>query len=406
MTCFVASSLLSALTASLLLLAPPPVPPSERPPVHGVAPSGERSPKPLADPARPPAEGLELVMQLDQTPGNVAVTPQGRLFVSLHPFGDPAVRVVELKPTVRAEPYPSPAWAGAVGANGVGIQSIIGIRSDPKGILWMLDAGKAEGPDATPPKLVAWDTKTDRLVRVIHLPPPATKPSSFLQDFAIDSAREAIIIADAGIGAGFEHPTPAFVVVYLRTGASRRVLDGAASLQAEPDAAMVIDGREVRTKLPDGTTMAPRVGLDPITIDAANEWVYYGPMHGTSVYRVKAEDLENPGLSDELLGERIEKYGPKPVSDGMSIDAAGNLYLTDVTAHAIGVLKTDRTYERLLTDERLQWPDGISGGPDGNFYVVVNQLHRHAMLNEGVDATKPPFVVYRFRGLAPAVLGR
>lgn len=45
-------------------------------------------------------------------------------------------------------------------------------------------------------------------------------------------------------------------------------------------------------------------------------------------------------------------------------------------------------------------------GPDGFFYVAVSQLHRSAALNAGVDVSRTPFLVLRFRPLAAGVVGR
>ena len=89
----------------------------------------------------------------------------------------------------------------------------------------MLDAGNLAEPNGSPPKLIAWDTLGERLVRVIHIPPPIAKPSSYLQDMVIDSSRDVVFIADAGIGAGFAETTPAIIVVYLKTGVARRGME-------------------------------------------------------------------------------------------------------------------------------------------------------------------------------------
>lgn len=344
---------------------------------------------------------LASMVETNFTPGNVAVTPSGRLFISLHPFGNPEIRVAEVLRNGGLKAYPTDDWSHAVNSAGIGIQSIIGLRSDAKGVLWMLDAGNLgdakAGASATPPKLIAWDTNGERLQRVVHLPPPISGPRSFFQDLAIDPKREIIYIADCGIGAGFDGATPALVVVYLRTGMARRVLEGAACVQAEPNAAMVIEGKEVVSVGPDGTAKPPRVGVNPITIDAAGEWIYFGAMHGTTVWKVKAEDLANPGLPPEVLESRVQRHGPKGVSDGIAIDPNGTIYVTDVNSNAIGTLTQDGTYSILhRDDEWLRWPDGLCVGPDGNVYVTVNQLHRHAPLNGGENATAPPFRVLRF----------
>jgi hypothetical protein len=60
----------------------------------------------------------------------------------------------------------------------------------------------------------------------------------------------------------------------------------------------------------------------------------------------------------------------------------------------------------LGTDPRLSWVDAFSYGPDGHLYAVANQLHRTAVLNGGVNATRPPYLVIRLRPLAPGTTGR
>jgi sugar lactone lactonase YvrE len=130
-------------------------------------------------------------------------------------------------------------------------------------------------------------------------------------------------------------------------------------------------------------------------------------MRGKSVYRVRATDLLDKSLDDKQLALRVERYGDKGVSDGISIDGAGNVYVTDVNNNAIGVLSAKGDYRLLIRDdERLSWPDALSYGPDGYFYATVNQLHRHPALNNGVNETKPPFRIMRFKSLAPGTVGR
>lgn len=59
------------------------------------------------------ATGLEVVATLDQRPGGIALTPDGRLLVRHHPFpyGDPSKhRVVEVLPDGRTRPW----WNGSL----------------------------------------------------------------------------------------------------------------------------------------------------------------------------------------------------------------------------------------------------------------------------------------------------
>lgn len=346
--------------------------------------------------------GLEVVARLEKTPpGNIAITPQGRVFLSLHPFGAPSFAVVELLPGGTTRPYPSETWARAPGADGMGLQTVIGLESDKHGVLWLLDHGKGAGEGA---KLVAWDTQGERLVRTYPLKAAAVA-NSFIQDLVVDPDRGVAVIADMGRGDLIGENMPGFIVVDLKSGEARRVLQGHPSLNAE-EVPMVVDGRTITITNPQGQPVEPRLGLNPITLDPANEWVYFGAMNSRMLWRVPLKDLADPALSAEALGNRVQKYGQKAVSDGISIDSAGNVYVTDLGANAIGVTAADGSYRLVVKDALLSWPDGLSYGPDGYFYVTVNQLHRHAVLNGGQAATQPPFLVVRFRALAPSTVGR
>ena len=336
----------------------------------------------------------EVVAELPEGPGNIAVGPGGRIFVSMHQFFQPRFRVMEVLKDGSLKPYPNETWAGEPGPDGVGMHAVLGIRADGQDRLWMLDNG------GTVPKLVIWDTLADRLVHVVYLPPPhATPPGAFHNDLAIDPAGKAYI-ADVGMGG-----RPGIVVLDLHTGLSRRVLEGHPSVEAEPDADIVIDGKKP-TMLRDGNPVQPKVAINPITIDPAGEWVYYGAMNGRSLYRIRAADLRDEALAPDELGKRVQRYGDKPPCDGISCDSAGNVYITDVNASGIGVTGADGKYRILFVDPRLSWPDAISAGPDGWMYVACNQLHKSAALNAGVDESKPPFLIVRFKALAESAVGR
>jgi hypothetical protein len=351
---------------------------------------------------------LEVVARMDDRPGNPALTPDGRLIVSLHPFPyeEPSpYHVVEVMEDGSTRPFPNEEWSTAPDEEeGVGLSAVIGVQSDRNGVVWIMDMGG----DELPPKLVAWDTRHDELHRIITIPPHAGRPGSFHQDFAIDEVRGAIFIADLNVHGALLGPSdPAIVAVDLKTGRVRRAHLGHHSLHPEEDVSLQIEGRPILVENPEGEAEEPQLGLDPIVIDPANEWVYYGSIHGTSVYRVRAADLLDEGLSPDALGERVERYGEKAPCDGISIDVAGNVYITDLGNNAIGVTTPDGGYQILVRDdERLLWPDGFSYGPDGYFYVTVNQLHRSAVLNAGQETSEPPFLVMRFRPLAASAIGR
>jgi hypothetical protein len=352
------------------------------------------------------APELEVAARLDDRPGNPALTPDGRLIVSLHPFpyGEPSpYHVVEVMEDGSTRPFPNEEWSTAPNEAGVGLSAVIGVQSDRRGVVWIMDMGDG----GLPPKLVAWDTRRDELHRVVTIPPHARVPNSFQQDLAIDEVRGAVFIADVGRGDLFGPSDPAIVAVDLHTGYVWRTLEGHPSLQPEESLSVEIGGRPIRAENPQGEMDEPKIGLDPIVIDPANEWVYYGSVHGTSVYRVRAADLLDRSLSEEELFRRVERHGEKAPCDGISIDNAGNVYVTDLENNAVGVTTPDGAYRVLVSDdERLIWPDGFSYGPDGYLYVAVSQLHRSAVFNAGEETSQTPFEVLRFRPLGPSAVGR
>jgi sugar lactone lactonase YvrE len=345
---------------------------------------------------------MQVVATFDKPPAGVAILPDGRVIMSFSPLGGPDFSVVEVLPGGGTRPYPTERWSSQPQDDGVGVAGVIGLRAEANGILWMLDIGSP----TVVPKLVGWDTRRNLLARVIYLPTPVTAPNSFHQDLAVDPRHEAIYIADMG-RADFCGPSqPAIVVVDLKTGFSRRVLEGHPSLRPE-DVPMVVGGKPVSPVGAGGDRCAPRFGLNPITIDTHHEWVYFGPVSGTSLYRIRAADLSQASLSAHELAQRVERFGDKPVSDGITIDEAGNVYVSDLENDAVGVVDPQGNYRILHQDhDLLKWPDGFSYGPDGYCYLTVSQLHRMPVLNDGKDESRPPFHLVRFRPLAPSAIRR
>jgi len=347
--------------------------------------------------AAEPGSHYDILARLSQGPGNVTVTGSGRIILSQHQFYAPQYSVVEYQGNDTVKPFPNPALNDRASQSGLTLDSVLGIRTDADGIVWMLDNGMRSG---ITPKLVAWNTKIDQLHRVIYLPAPITPKDAFVNDFAIDGAHHRIFISDPAGGAN-----AAIIVVNLDTGAARRVLQGHASVVPE-NIDLVIDKQPVQVKDPAGHLSRPHIGVNPITEDLQNEWVYFGPMHGLSLYRIKAADLADEGLDDKALAQRVERYSAKPISDGISIDRDNNIYLGELAENAIGVIKPDRSYQRLTQCPNLSWVDSFSFGPEGKLYAVVNRLHQSATLNGGEALAKPPYFLLRVNALAPGMSGR
>lgn len=339
----------------------------------------------------------DIMANLQQGPGNVTATDSGRIILSQHQFYDPQYSVVEYQGKDGVSPFPNKTLNDRSGHADLSLDSVLGIRTDSQGIVWMLDNGMRSG---VTPKLVGWDTHNDKLYRVIYLPPPVAPKDAFVNDFAIDGGRQRIFISDPAGGGN-----AALIVVNLETGAARRVLQGHVSVVPET-VDLIIDGRPIQVKDATGHLVRPHIGVNPITEDLRNEWVYFGPMHGLSLYRIKAADLADDSLDSQALAQRVERYSAKPISDGISIDRDDNVYLGELAENAIGVIKPDRSYQRLTQCPKLSWVDSFSFGPEGKLYGVVNRLHQSAMLNGGELLSQPPYFLIQVKALAPGLPGR
>jgi sugar lactone lactonase YvrE len=331
---------------------------------------------------QPQVQVPEIFAETQAGLGNITITPDGRVITSLHPFYDPEDRVVEVKADGSTTPFPNVEWTRGRKPDGTGLDAVLGIRSDSNGIVWMLDNG---GRGQVPAQLVGWNTRENRLEQIIPLQ-SATESGSFLNDMAVDTMNQAIYIVDTTV--------PAVVVVDLKTGQARRVLNNHKSVVVE-DVDLVVEGKVLQFQ-----GKPARFGANPVAADANNEWLYYGPMNGTRMYRIRTTDLRDENLSAEQLAQKVEDYAARPNSDGIAIDRANNIYITDVNSNAIGVIRaSDRAYVQIASADWMVWPDAVSFGPDGSLYGVINKLSRATALNGGINQSEPPYYVIKVKPL-------
>ena len=388
-----------------------------------------------ADIPVPPAKGqasLEVYAELTQS-GIAAITQMqnGKLIIGYHPFylTPTTVQVATLNDDRKSStPYP-PAGSGLLqscrnpdgnflpaqnGRYDFCIDWVLGFHADANGILWILDGAKstdqAQGATANRPaalhaKYVGWDTKTNKLFKVIDLD-AVTIATSQHNDFAIDpkhGAQGTLIAADEAVG---DANNAALIVTDVATGASRRLLQGDAHVIANPDPIRWV----AQAGLP-AAAWGLGVGVDGITLDKNQEWLYFAPLAGYEVYRVRMTDLLDTALTNAQLSAKVEFYAKKPYNGGLTIDANNNLYLTEVGAMTIGIIRPDtRKYETYVTDPNMLWPDGVSYNSDGFMYSGAAQLIQTATFQDnatpkGAANNKPPYRIYRFRPEAAGTPG-
>lgn len=292
-------------------------------------------------------------------PGNMAITSSNRMFVTMNPLLSPKSKIFEVKANGEATPYPNDEYV--TGENSI-IKAVIGIRADSKDNLWLLDMGAKQ--------FVVWNTKEEKLVKKLPLPENVVLKTSFLQDFVIDEKHNRLIIADMTQGDLKSAPTPAFIVINMADGSAKRMAQSHKSMMPE---------------------MEGGFALNPIAIDPSAEWVYYGALHGKTIYRTPASAFD----SEEKIVAGIEKFGVKSFCDGIAVDGNQNVYVTNIEEQAIAVSNKEGFKNIAMLPKGQTWPDGLYIGNDGHIYSTVDQLNRVPALNKGKDDSKPPYLIIK-----------
>ncbi|HVM96311.1 MAG TPA: L-dopachrome tautomerase-related protein [Candidatus Acidoferrales bacterium] len=329
------------------------------------------------------SSALEVVANLDFPPGNIAVSKNGRIFFTLHPDGEPPTQVNELihgKPVAYPNEefqHPSPTLPS--------FQSVLSVRIDQQGRLWVLDhANYGRGQ----PRILAFDLSTNQLVHQFDFPKDIAGFLSMLNDFQIDPQGRKIYIAEASP----IRRTPALIVYDTVEHKARRLLDGHPSVQTG-DFLIQAPGRDMIAF----GFYTLQIGIDSIALDKHGEWLYYGAVTNDRMYRVATRDLNDESLDAAELGTKVQVFAPKTLSDGLTMDVADNIYISDMEHSAILSLGKDRKLVTLLKDDRLRWPDGFSFGPDGWLYVSCSSLQHVLFISKEHMHANAPYQIFRFK---------
>lgn len=334
----------------------------------------------------------------DAMPTGVTVTEHGRIFVNFPRWGDKVPFTVGEIRDGQVVAYPNLAFNQEHPSDpGKGLISVQSVVADGRGRVWLLDTaapGFAE-PKPGGAKLVAVDLATNRVVKTLVFPDNVMLPTTYVNDMRFDfrkGAQGTLYVTDSSLrGPG------AIIVMDIASGKAIRRLSGARSTSVDPDFVPVVEGLPVTVEGPDGTRKPLGVASDGIALSADGKTLYFTPLSSRHLYAVATDLLMNPQVSEQQLDAAVQDLGEKGASDGMEADADGAIYAGDYEHNSIRKRLPDGTWQTLVHDPRLLWPDTLSIGPDGYLYFTANQLHRQAGFRSGHDQRQKPYSLMRLK---------
>ena len=350
---------------------------------------------------------LQTVAAFEKQVIGVAVSASGRVFVSFPRNGIDTVNisvaeVIHGKAVVYPNREINTLDTRAPSTHFLSVQSVY---VDANDTLWCLDVGNTGSGTALVPggaKLVAIDLTTNTVTRTIVFPHSLITTGTSLNDVRFDSQRGRAgfaYIPDSSATAG-----SGIIVVDLATGHAVRRLANDPSVLPDPSFRAVVEGKQfVAQATADAAPSLPAIACDGIAVSADGKLVYYCPIASRYLYSVSADALADFKLSDDAVAATIKNVGEKGEVGGLEADAQGRIYLTNGEYNAIRrfdpaaatVDTFNGTFETVVHNRHLVWPDSLALGRDGALYITSTQVNRLPSLNGGVDLREPPYILYK-----------
>lgn len=321
--------------------------------------------------------------------GNVAVSHDGRVFFTVHPESRPqGNRLLEIVAGA-AMPYPDGASQPTL------FNTVLGLVIDRRNILWTIDHGNHGFGEA---RLLAFDLASGEVVLDHRFGDDIAPAGSFLQDVQVSPDGRTVVIADASIW----RKTPALIVFDIQQQAARRILESHESVS--PENYLIRNPLKNMSFL--GGLVSLKGGVDGIAFDTSGEWLYFAAINQSGLYRVRLEDLTDTELPPEQLDNRVERFCNKPLSDGLSTDLAGNVYITDVEHSSVFLVGPDKLPQTLVRSDRIRWADALSFGPDGWLYLADSAIPEQILKTKDYIMAKGPYHIFRFQPGFEGIPGR
>ena len=350
---------------------------------------------------------LTAVAGFDHQAIGIAVSGSGRIFVSFPRNGvdNVTTSVAEIVNGV-AVPYPD-ATINTLNVNKpserfLSVQSVV---VDANDVLWALDTGNTGS--GTPllvggPKLVAIDLATNKVLRRLVFPQELIGTGTSLNDVRFDTRRGAAgfaYLSDSSATSG-----SGIIVVDLSTGRAVRRLANDPSVLPDPAFRAVVEGKQfVAQATASAPPAEPQIACDGIAVSADGSRVYYCPIASRYLYSVNADVLADFSQTDAAVAATVKNHGEKGAVGGLEGDAQGRIYLTNVEYNSIRRFDPtaapkeafNNTFETVVHNRHLVWPDSMALANDGTLYITSTQVNRLPAFNGGVDLRTLPFVLYK-----------
>ena len=338
---------------------------------------------PYPDLSTPPLlneDALEEVLRYPEPIGNVAVSRDGRVFFTVHPESRPqGNRLLEWVDGA-AVPYPS----GTVQPHL--FNTVLGLVIDRQDVLWTIDNGNH---GFGTPRLLGFNLATGGVVHDYKFHPEIARSGSFLQDLQVSADGSTVFIGDASVW----RKSPAIIVYDVATRSARRVLENHPAVTAQ--------NFLVRNPIRDmeflNGLVSLKAGVDGIVLDYENEWLYFAAINHDGLFRARVKDLTDPTIPARQLDDEVERFSDKPLSDGLSADESGNIYITDVEHGSVFIVGQDRVLKTLIRSPKIRWADGLSFGPDGWLYLADSAIPELVLKSRDYIQSRGPYYIYRFQ---------
>ncbi|OUJ08856.1 L-dopachrome tautomerase-related protein [Acetobacter sp. DsW_059] len=315
---------------------------------------------------------------------NAVALAGGRVFVAgprWTGFSGPTVGL--LTKSKEIEPFPDADWNGWQPGQDATHRfvSVNALHVAPDGTLWVVDTGTPSFGGTLVlggAKLVRIDPVTGHVLRIYPLGPEIAQAGSYIDDIRFNGTYA--YLTDAG--------KAALIVLDIKTGKARRVLDNDISTRARSDRPIIMDGHIVESH-PHQPLL---VSVDPLEVSPDGKWLYFGPLEGPWS-QVPTALLDDPNVSSADLSAAVQPWADLPPIGGSTMDTAGNLYFTNLKDNGVYRRDVSGRVTRLISDPRLHWADAPFLAPGGRLWLPVAQLDRLPMFHDERSRIQQPFLL-------------